>query len=63
LGRDDPPRFLHHPLILDSEGQKLSKRTSAGPIRDLRTAGRSAQEVLGAAAFRGGLPRRPDRLR
>ncbi len=55
LGREEPPRFLHHPLILDEEGHKLSKRTAAGPIRELRDAGRTVETVLGEAAFRVGL--------
>ncbi|MCB1021519.1 MAG: hypothetical protein H6509_15620 [Bryobacterales bacterium] len=58
LGRPAPPSFLHHPLILDEEGQKLSKRTSAGPIRDLRAAGVSREVVLEEAARRGGLDKR-----
>jgi glutamyl-tRNA synthetase/glutamyl-Q tRNA(Asp) synthetase len=55
LGRETPPQFLHHPLILDAEGRKLSKRASAGPIRDLRATGWSAEEVLREAALRVGL--------
>jgi glutamyl-tRNA synthetase/glutamyl-Q tRNA(Asp) synthetase len=55
LGSQEPVRFLHHPLILDEQGRKLSKRTAAGPIRALRAAGRTAAEVLGEAAFRIGL--------
>lgn len=62
LGREGPPRFLHHPLILDDEGCKLSKRTAGGPIRDLRTAGRSAESVLGEAAYGAGLTDRPGPL-
>lgn len=56
LGRSEPPRFLHHPLILDEQGAKLSKSTAAGPIRDMRAAGRPAREVLEEAAVRVGLP-------
>jgi glutamyl-tRNA synthetase/glutamyl-Q tRNA(Asp) synthetase len=63
LGREEPPRFLHHPLILDEQGHKLSKRTAAGPIRALRTAGRTAEAVLGEAAFRAGLTEKLEPLR
>ena len=55
LGRSRPPDFLHHPLILDDQGEKLSKRTAAGPIRELRAAGRSPESVFGEAAHRVGL--------
>ncbi|MBI1357739.1 MAG: hypothetical protein GC160_25655 [Acidobacteria bacterium] len=55
LGRPDPPRFFHHPLIVDERGMKLSKKTAAGPLADERKRGRSPQEILGEAAFRVGL--------
>jgi len=55
LGREQPPAFLHHPLIVNAGGDKLSKRDKATGIRELRAAGRSAEDVLGDAAFRTGL--------
>jgi glutamyl-tRNA synthetase/glutamyl-Q tRNA(Asp) synthetase len=55
LGRAEPPRFLHHPLILDEAGVKLSKKDQAMGVRELREAGRTAAEVLGLAAWRTGL--------
>lgn len=55
LGRETPPSFLHHPLIVNPEGAKLSKRDQATGIRDLRAAGRTPGEVLGEAAWRTGL--------
>jgi glutamyl-tRNA synthetase/glutamyl-Q tRNA(Asp) synthetase len=48
LGRRDPPVFLHHPLIMKSETQKLSKSDGDTGIRDLRAKGWSASQVLGA---------------
>lgn len=42
-------------MIMSPEGAKLSKRDKATAIRDLRAAGRSAEEVLGEAAWRTGL--------
>lgn len=55
LGRVEPPRFLHHPLIVDERGVKLSKRTAAGPIAAERAAGRRPEDVIGEAAARVGL--------
>ena len=55
LGRAEPAAFLHHPLIVNTEGAKLSKRDRATGIRELRSAGRTAPEILGEAAFRTGL--------
>ncbi|MBM4187053.1 MAG: tRNA glutamyl-Q(34) synthetase GluQRS [Gemmatimonadetes bacterium] len=67
LGRRQPPRFLHHPLIMAPTGQKLSKRDGAPGLDDLRRAGLSPGEVLGMAAKATGLldrdrPLAPDRL-
>jgi glutamyl-Q tRNA(Asp) synthetase len=55
LGRKEPALFLHHPLIRDPGGRKLSKRDGSTGVRELRAAGRSAPDVLGEAAFRTGL--------
>lgn len=55
LGSSGAPQFLHHPLILDETGAKLSKRDGATGIAELRAAGVSADEVLGMAARRSGL--------
>jgi glutamyl-tRNA synthetase/glutamyl-Q tRNA(Asp) synthetase len=55
LGREHPAAFLHHPLIVNQEGAKLSKRDRATGIRELRAAGRSPESVLGEVAWRTGL--------
>jgi glutamyl/glutaminyl-tRNA synthetase len=64
LGRSDPPRFLHHALIMKSgtaggygapRPQKLSKSDGDTGVRDLRAAGWTPQRVLGHAAFMAGL--------
>ena len=55
LGRETPPLFVHHPLITDSEGDKLSKKQNAPAIRELRRSGTPPAEVLGQAASRVGL--------
>lgn len=55
LGRQTPPLFLHHPLIMKTPEQKLSKSDGDTGVRDLRAAGWSAQRVIAAAreAVRG----------
>ncbi|MHB8399020.1 MAG: glutamate--tRNA ligase family protein [Candidatus Limnocylindrales bacterium] len=63
LGRNDPPRFLHHPLILKPNGAKLSKADGDTSIGDLRTAGASAETIIGRAALAIGLIERPGALR
>jgi glutamyl-tRNA synthetase/glutamyl-Q tRNA(Asp) synthetase len=49
LGRDRPPRFCHHALIIKSAGQKLSKSEGDTGVRDPREAGWSAHQVVEAA--------------
>jgi glutamyl/glutaminyl-tRNA synthetase len=56
LGRDDPPRFLHHPLIRKPSGAKLSKSGRDSGARDLRGAGWSADAVRAEAARLGDVP-------
>lgn len=55
LGRTDPPRFLHHPLLMKSPGQKLSKSDGDTGIRDLRARGWSPARVIGHACALAGL--------
>ncbi len=54
-GRETPPAFVHHPLIMKSATQKLSKSDGDSGIRDLRSAGWSAAQVIGCAAALAGL--------
>jgi glutamyl-tRNA synthetase/glutamyl-Q tRNA(Asp) synthetase len=49
LGRRQPPRFLHHPLIMKSATQKLSKADADTSVRDMRALGASPDEVIGRA--------------
>ena len=49
LGRTEPPRFMHHPLIMRSPGQKVSKSDGATGIREMRAAGMKAEDVLAEA--------------
>ncbi len=51
LGSSNVLQFLHHPLILDETGAKLSKRDGATGIAELRAAGITPDEVLGRAAY------------
>jgi glutamyl-tRNA synthetase/glutamyl-Q tRNA(Asp) synthetase len=61
LGRETPPRFLHHPLIMKSPSQKLSKSDGDTGVRDLREHGWTPARVIGHAAFLAGLvPRSGD---
>ncbi len=53
LGRQEPPRFLHHALTMKSPSQKLSKSDGDTGVRDLRAKGWSREQVLGAARRRG----------
>jgi len=45
LGRERPARFLHHPLIMKSPDQKLSKSDGDTGIRDLRARGWAPDRV------------------
>lgn len=62
LGRSEPPRFLHHPLVMKSSGEKLSKAARDTGIRELRARGLSADEVIGQAAAAAGLVDPPRRI-
>ena len=55
LGREEPPRFLHHPLIMKSAEQKLSKSDGDTGIRELRARGWTPARVIGHAAALAGL--------
>jgi glutamyl/glutaminyl-tRNA synthetase len=55
LGRPQPPRFAHHPLILGADGVKLSKSRRDTGVRELRGAGVTAAAVIGRAAAALGL--------
>ena len=46
LGRAEPPQFLHHPLIMKSPGQKLSKSDRDSGIRELRAMGWTPRQVI-----------------
>jgi glutamyl/glutaminyl-tRNA synthetase len=54
LGRERPPVFQHHPLIRRPDGTKLSKASGDTGVRELRAAGRTAADVIAAAADASG---------
>lgn len=55
LGRAEPARFLHHPLVRTATGAKLSKADGATPVRSLLDAGFEPAELFGLAARLAGL--------
>lgn len=55
LGRETPPLYLHHPLIVDPAGKKLSNRERAHSIRQDRDAGISPEILLGRVCHKAGL--------
>jgi len=46
LGREVPPIFMHHPLVMKAPGQKLSKSDGATAIRELRAAGWTREQIF-----------------
>jgi glutamyl-Q tRNA(Asp) synthetase len=40
------PRYLHHPLILDSKGFRLSKRTRAQTVKSLKASGLKREDII-----------------
>ena len=55
FGRDVPPRFAHHPLMMRTATDKLSKSAGDTGVSELRAAGWTAERLLGHAAHRIGL--------
>jgi glutamyl-tRNA synthetase/glutamyl-Q tRNA(Asp) synthetase len=49
LGRTEPLVTVHHPLLLDSNGRKLSKRDGSLSVRAMRERGMTADEVVAQA--------------
>lgn len=50
LGRERPPVFAHHPLIMKTPDQKLSKSDGDTGVRELRRRGWTRERVKEAAA-------------
>lgn len=62
LGAKEPPIYLHHALISDSTGKKLSKRELAFSLRQEREAGTSPETLLGKVCFKAKLQESPTPL-
>jgi glutamyl/glutaminyl-tRNA synthetase len=60
LGREEPAAFLHHPLIMKSPAQKLSKSDRDTGIRDLRARGWTPEQVRAAVRATDHAPRTTD---
>jgi glutamyl-tRNA synthetase/glutamyl-Q tRNA(Asp) synthetase len=59
LGSTTTPVYVHHPLILKPNGEKLSKSAADTGVRDLRRAGLGPANVIGRAAAAVGLVELP----
>ena len=59
LGSNTTPVYVHHPLILKPNGEKLSKSAADTGVRNLRRAGLSPADVIGRAAASVGLIEMP----
>lgn len=55
LGRFQPPAWMHHSLLFDASGKKLSKREKAASIRAERLQGMSVEVLLGEVCQAAGL--------
>ncbi len=63
LGREQPPAFLHHELLMKTATQKLSKSDGDTGVRDLRASGWTAEAVIDRATSLAGLSRDDMRFR
>ena len=58
-----PPTFGHVPLLLGSDGVRLSKRHRGTSLAELRQVGFGAEQVVGRLAWLLGLRERPEPIR
>lgn len=56
----DPPRYLHVPLVVGPDGERLSKRHGSVTLSDLAARGTTPQQVLGMIARSLGMARLGD---
>ena len=57
LGREAPPAFLHHELLMKTPTQKLSKSDGDTGVRDLRASGWTVDAVIDRATRLAGVSR------
>ena len=62
LGHAMVPTYLHVPLVVAPDGERLAKRTRGVTIRELHTSGLSAETILGTLARGLGLTTEPGPL-
>ena len=55
LGRKERPVYLHHPLIVDANNKKLSKRELAHSLRQDKEAGISPETLFGRICYKAHL--------
>ena len=56
------PLYLHHPLIVDPSGKKLSKREHAHSLHQEKEAGTSAEQLLGRVLYKAKITPTPSPL-
>ena len=55
LGRTERPVYLHHPLIVDANNKKLSKRELAHSLRQDKEAGITPEKLFGRVCYKAHL--------
>lgn len=58
----EPPEWIHVPLLLGPDGERLSKRHGAVSLRELREKGVAPEEVVGWLAWTSALADRGERV-
>lgn len=54
------PRFAHVPLLVGSDGRRLSKRDGAISVAEMRAAGTAPERIVGWLAYWSGLTDKPE---
>lgn len=56
----EPPQYAHAPVILDKNGNRISKRQKGITIRELREGGMSAAQIIGNLLYSTGISEKPE---